>query len=72
MEFLDRTMDVRRLNEPLDGGTPGWWLNSVVFRRSQMGRFQLKFFDMMVPVLRLIDGSLPTSGLSLIAVAEAR
>ncbi len=53
-------------------GTPGWWLNSVVFRRSQMGRFQLKFFDMMVPVLRRIDGCLPTSGLSLIAVAEAR
>ena len=53
-------------------GALGWWLSSVVFRRRQIGRFQLKFFDMMVPVLRRIDGCLPTSGLSLIAVAEAR
>jgi hypothetical protein len=42
------------------------------FPAETIGRFQLKFFDMMVPVLRRIDGCLPTSGLSLIAVAEAR
>jgi glycosyltransferase involved in cell wall biosynthesis len=52
--------------------TPGWWWNAVICKRGQMGRFQLKLFDMMVPLLKRIDRWLPMPGQSLIAVAEVR
>ncbi len=63
---------VRRLQGFNRASTPGWWWNAVVCNRSQMGRLQLKLFDMMVPVLKKIDRWLPFPGQSLIAVAEAQ
>ena len=48
----------------------GWWLNSVVLKRNQMGKVQLKLFDMLVPVFRTMEKVLPLPGLSLIMVGE--
>lgn len=49
---------------------PGWWLNSCVLRRKEMDRWQLKLYDMTVPVMRIVERVLPLPGLSLIAVAQ--
>ena len=51
---------------------PGWWVNSCLLKRTTMSRVQLKLYDMMVPVLRVVEGILPLPGLSLICVAERR
>lgn len=48
----------------------GWWWNSCLLRRRTMSKFQLKCFDMLVPILRPIEAVLPLPGLSLILVAE--
>jgi len=52
--------------------TPGWWWNAVVCKRKDMGRIQLKIFDTLVPLLKVIDRGLPMPGQSVIAVAEAK
>jgi glycosyltransferase involved in cell wall biosynthesis len=48
---------------------PGWWLNGKVMQRKTFSRVQLKVLQMLMPVLRRLDGILPWGGLSLIAVA---
>jgi hypothetical protein len=50
----------------------GWWVNSVLLKREHMGRWQIKMFDMMVPILRLVEAVLPLPGLSLICIAEKK
>jgi 2-polyprenyl-3-methyl-5-hydroxy-6-metoxy-1,4-benzoquinol methylase len=50
----------------------GWWLNSCLLQRSEMDRWQLKIYDMFVPLMRPLERFLPLPGLSLIAVAERR
>jgi 2-polyprenyl-3-methyl-5-hydroxy-6-metoxy-1,4-benzoquinol methylase len=47
---------------------PGWYVNSGVLGRRTIGRMQLRMFDLMVPVLRRVDGNLPWPGNSLIAI----
>lgn len=47
---------------------PGWWLNSKILRRGTISPLQLWGFDLLVPVLREIDSSLPWPANSLIAV----
>jgi glycosyltransferase involved in cell wall biosynthesis/protein-L-isoaspartate O-methyltransferase len=47
---------------------PGWRFNGQVLKRRSFGRFQLKVFDTLVPLWRLIDGYLPWQAVSLIAV----
>lgn len=49
---------------------PGWWWNGRVLRRRTFGRFQLKVFDMLVPLWRLLDGVIPWKGVSVIAVGR--
>ena len=53
-------------------GVWGWWLNSVVIKRRVLGRYQLKLFNMLVPVFRFLDPVLPWEGLSLVAVARKK
>jgi glycosyltransferase involved in cell wall biosynthesis len=48
----------------------GWWLNSKVLQRETMGAWQIKLFDMTVPVLRVVESVIPLPGLSLLAVAQ--
>lgn len=52
-------------------GSFGWWLNGKLLRRQRISRLQRKVFDVMVPVLRHLDGVVPLPGLGLVAVAVA-
>jgi SAM-dependent methyltransferase len=49
---------------------PGWWWNGKILRRRSYPRFQLKAFDLLVPLLSRIDGIFPWRGLGLLAVAR--
>jgi SAM-dependent methyltransferase len=51
-------------------GLLGWLVNSCLLQRKAMDRWQLKIYDLLVPLLRIIEGLLPLPGLSLICVAE--
>ena len=51
-------------------GVPGWWLNGRVLRRTRFSRVQLKIFNALVPLLRVIDRFLPWKGLGLLVVAR--
>jgi glycosyltransferase involved in cell wall biosynthesis len=48
----------------------GWWWNGKVRKKREFGRLQLKLFNVLVPLVRRIDGWLPTGGLGLIAIAR--
>jgi len=53
-------------------GVLGWLLNGKILRRKILGRFQLKVFNMLVPVFKVIDPILPWTGLSLVVVAKRK
>lgn len=49
----------------------GWWVNACLLKRDQMGRWQLKIYDMLVPFLKIFEKLFPfLPGISLICVAE--
>ncbi|MFW6286709.1 MAG: class I SAM-dependent methyltransferase, partial [Candidatus Sumerlaeota bacterium] len=50
----------------------GWWVNSCLLKREHMGRWKIKIFDMMVPVLKIVESVLPLPGLSIICIAEKK
>ena len=43
-------------------GIWGWWVNSCLLKRTSMGRWQLKIYDTLVPLLRLMEKLLPLPG----------
>lgn len=47
---------------------PGWWLNGRVWKRQSFGRFQLRLFDALVPLLRRVDHLLPWKSVSIIGI----
>lgn len=49
---------------------PAWWFNGRVLKKTVFSRFQLKTFDVMVPLIRRVDRWLPWPSQSLIAVAR--
>ncbi|MCG6534838.1 MAG: glycosyltransferase [Syntrophales bacterium LBB04] len=51
-------------------GLPGWFLNGKVLRRKKMAKYQLKIYDSLVFIWRLIDPILPWPALSIIAIAR--
>ncbi|OGR90252.1 MAG: hypothetical protein A3J74_10365 [Elusimicrobia bacterium RIFCSPHIGHO2_02_FULL_57_9] len=51
-------------------GTPGWYLNGKILKRSYFGKKQLKTFDSLVWLFRRIDAFLPWPAQSIIAVAQ--
>ena len=53
-------------------GVLGWWLNSVLLRRTRVPGFQLRFQNLAVPLLRAETGLRLPFGLSLIAVGRRR
>ena len=48
----------------------GWWINSCWLKRTSMDRWQLKIYDTLVPLLRLMEKVLPLPGISLICIAK--
>ena len=53
-------------------GVAGWLMNGKILRRKNLGRYQLKLFNALVPVLKIVDPVLPWTGLSLVVVAKKR
>jgi glycosyltransferase involved in cell wall biosynthesis/SAM-dependent methyltransferase len=51
-------------------GTLAWWLNGKVLRRRHLGLLQVMALNLLTPLFRLVDGSLPFAPLSLVAVLE--
>lgn len=49
---------------------PGWFVNGRVLKRTSFGRLQLAVFDRLVWLWRRLEGVLPWSGVSLIAVGR--
>jgi hypothetical protein len=51
-------------------GIFGWYLNSKILRRKRLPSFQLRIYNLLVPLFK-IEGLLPLPfGISLIAIAE--
>ena len=59
---------VERIFEFNRATRPGWWWNGRVLRRRSFGRWQLRLFDALVPLLRRIDHWIPWKGVSVIGV----
>jgi glycosyltransferase involved in cell wall biosynthesis len=51
-------------------GVLGWWYRGKITKQKAIGRFGLKAFNVLVPILKLIDPLLPWKGLSLVIVAR--
>src|SRR3954470_12364457 len=49
---------------------PGWYVNGKLLKRRHFSRSQLKVFNMLVPLIRRVDGAIPGKGLGIIAVAR--
>jgi glycosyltransferase involved in cell wall biosynthesis len=61
--------DVFSMNKP---GVLGWFMNGKVFQRKTLGKIQMKLFNALVPVFKILDPILPWTGLSLVVVARKR
>jgi glycosyltransferase involved in cell wall biosynthesis len=57
------------MNKP---GVLGWFMNGKVWRRKTLGKLQMKLFNALVPVFKVVDPILPWTGLSLVIVANKR
>lgn len=57
------------MNKP---GVVGWYVNGNILRRKKLGRFQMKLFNALTPLFRILDPLLPWTGLSLVVVAKNR
>ena len=70
-ELVAAGFAVERLVPFNRAGTPGWYLNGRILRRTRFNPVQMKLFNQIVPILRHVDRRLPWPALSLIAVARA-
>jgi 2-polyprenyl-3-methyl-5-hydroxy-6-metoxy-1,4-benzoquinol methylase len=69
-ELVEAGFVVERLVPFNRAGTPGWYLNGRVLRRTRFDPVQMKVFNQLVPIVRRIDRFLPWPALGLIAVAR--
>lgn len=51
-------------------GVPGWYLNAKMMKKTSFSKVQLKIYDSLVWLWRIIDRFLPWHGLSVIIVAR--
>jgi SAM-dependent methyltransferase len=61
---------VHRILDFNRAGSPAWWLNGKVLKRSTFGLFQIKVLNLLVPLFKRIEKWIPFPPLSLIAVLE--
>jgi glycosyltransferase involved in cell wall biosynthesis len=52
-------------------GVLGWLFSAKLLKRQELGKFQLKIFNTLVPVFRAMEALLPLPGLSLMVIAKA-
>jgi glycosyltransferase involved in cell wall biosynthesis len=51
-------------------GVFAWWVGNVLFRQRTLTRGQLKLYNALTPLFRVIDRVLPTTGYSTVVVAR--
>ena len=51
-------------------GALGWWFFGHVIKRKTLNRMQAKFFNMIIPLVKVLDPVLPWTGVTLVAVAR--
>lgn len=51
-------------------GVPLWWLGGTLLKRRRLGLVQVKLLNVLVPLLRAVDGVVTLPPLSLLAVLE--
>jgi hypothetical protein len=61
---VDRLLSFNR------AGLIPWFVNGKLLRRKRVNKLQLKLFDSLVWLWRLLDRALPIPGLSIIAIAR--
>lgn len=49
---------------------PAWWWNGRIIGKRDFGRWQLKLFDILVPLFKVTDRFVPWPGLGIIAVGR--
>jgi len=49
---------------------PGWYFNGRILRRTSFGKVQLRVFDWLVPLWRVIDSSIPWPSVSIIGIGR--
>lgn len=62
--------EVKQIFEFNRAGSPAWWLNGRVLRRSTFGLVQIKILNALTPLFRKTDSWLPLPALSLIGIFE--
>jgi hypothetical protein len=60
---VERVLNFNRIS------LPGWYINGRWFKRTTIGRIQLRIFDRLVWLWRAIDPMLPWQPTSIIAIA---
>jgi len=68
--FEDMGYSIEKLFTLNKVGVLGWLWRGKVAKQKAIGRFGLKTFNVLVPLLKLIDPILPWQGLSLVIVAR--
>lgn len=61
---------VTRLHGVGGAGVPLWWAGSTLLKRRRLGLAQTKLLNLLVPLLRAVDGAVSLPPLSLFAVLE--
>jgi glycosyltransferase involved in cell wall biosynthesis/phospholipid N-methyltransferase len=56
---------ILKFNRP---GVAAWWLNGRILRRKTFGLGQIRMLNLLTPIFRLLDSSLPLPPLSIIAI----
>jgi len=51
-------------------GVFAWWLGNRLCRQRTLSAWQLKLYNFLTPLFRVLDGLLPTTGLSTVVVAR--
>ncbi len=69
-EMTDQGFEVEHILNFNKMGVLGWALNGKLLGRTKMAKYQLKVYDSMVGLWRLIDRFIPWHGLSVIAIAR--
>ncbi|PYI88667.1 MAG: hypothetical protein DME26_03120, partial [Verrucomicrobia bacterium] len=53
-------------------GVLAWWLGNTLFGQRTITVWQLKLYNVLTPIFRLLDRLLPTTGLSTVVVARKK
>ncbi len=69
-ELVSAGFEIESVQHFNRSGLLGWLLNGKLRRAENLSTFQLKLYDMAIPLLRRIDRFLPWPGLGLFAVAR--